>query len=89
MWFNINPQEILNYEMRHKHQSLFFVSTNFRTFSILDTLGLVFCLIKIVDGFRLFRGLNVIVLCLAESVDLLTTFLGLLFVFNFTMVPLA
>lgn len=89
MWYNINPEEILSYEMRQRHQSLFFVSNNFRTFSILDTLGLVFCLVKIVDGFRLFKGLNVIVLCLTESVNLLTTFLGLLFVFNFTMVPLA
>lgn len=55
----------------------------------MDTLALVFLLIRLVDSMRFMQRLNVIVMCLIQSVNLLVVFLGLLFVFNFTMVPLA
>ena len=88
-WYNINPVDILTKEYRYTFRSLFFCSVNFRNFSIMDTISLVFLLMRLVDGMRIFKNLNMVVLCLLESLNLLTIFLALLFLFNFTMVPLA
>jgi len=66
--FNINPMELLTSEMRTANNSLFFISINFRNFCIMETIGLIFVATKVLDGFRVFQRVNVIVLTLTESV---------------------
>lgn len=56
--------KILERENRLKYQSIFFIANNFRDFTILETIALIFILIKVVDGFRIFQRLNVIILAL-------------------------
>jgi hypothetical protein len=55
----------------------------------METIGLFFVLFKVVDGLRYIPKLNVIVMTLSYSKDLIMTFIILLVVFNAAMVPLA
>mmetsp|Transcript_19374 Transcript_19374/g.29718 ORF Transcript_19374/g.29718 Transcript_19374/m.29718 type:complete len:245 (-) Transcript_19374:276-1010(-) len=87
--FNIDPMLLLKDSMRRKYLSIYFFAVNFRDFTILETIGLIVILVKVVDGLRLMQRLNVIILALIQSTSLLSIFLALLLVFNFTMVPLA
>lgn len=55
----------------------------------METIGLLFILVKIVDGARYIQRINVIMMTLISSVNLMVIFLGVLLTFNTTMVPLA
>jgi hypothetical protein len=87
--FNINPMELLNDDLRKSNNSLFFIADNFRNFCIMETIGLIFVATKVLDGFRVFQRVNVIVLTLTESVQLMIIFLGGLITFNIALTPLA
>ena len=50
--FDIDPNNILNKSIRMNFQSLHFLARNFRDFCIMDTIGLIFILLKVVDGLR-------------------------------------
>jgi hypothetical protein len=87
--FNIDPAQILQKENRTKYQSLYFLAINFQNLTILDSIALIFILVKVVDGLRFIRKLNVIFLALIQSVNLMSIFLVLLIGFNLGLVPLA
>ena len=87
--FNINPMELMQDELRLKYNSIFFVSLNFRNVCIMETIGLIFVATKVLDGLRVIQRVNVIVLTLTESVNLLVIFMGALLTFNMSLVPLA
>ena len=55
----------------------------------METICLIFILVKVADGIRIFERMNVIVNTLIYSLNLILVFLGLLIVFNLAMVPLA
>ena len=55
----------------------------------METLGLVFILLKIADAARVVDNINVLVLGIYESIDLLLIFLLFLVVINIVLVPLA
>ena len=55
----------------------------------METVGLIFVATKVLDGFRVFQRVNVIVLTLTESVQLLIIFLGALMTFDIALTPLA
>lgn len=61
--FDFEPSLILTYEKRHNYQSIYFMARNFRDFCICETIGLIFVLLKVVDGFRYIQRLNNIVMC--------------------------
>ena len=88
--FNLVPSShYLDAETRNKFFPLYFIGRDFRNFCILETIGLVFVLIKVVDGARLLQRFNVIVMTLIYSSNLMVRFLGLLLLFNTAMTPLA
>lgn len=68
---------------------MYFLARDYRTFSTMETIGLFFVLFKVVDGLRYITRLNVIVMTISYSSDLLSTFIALLVLFNLAMVPLA
>ena len=55
----------------------------------METLGLFLVLYKVIDGLRYVQRINVIVMTLSYSKDLLIIWITLLIVFNMAMVPLA
>lgn len=55
----------------------------------METLGLFLVLFKVIDGLRYVQRINVIVMTLSYSKDLLIIWITLLIVFNMAMVPLA
>ena len=55
----------------------------------METIGLFFVLFKVGDGLRYIQRLNVIVMTIANSMDLLVIFCLMLVLFNLAMVPLA
>jgi len=62
--FNIDTADIFKKDFRKTNQSIYFEATNFRNFCLLDTIGLIFIATKVVDGFRLMKRLNVIIITL-------------------------
>jgi len=88
--FNVVPSEhYMNAETRNHYYPIYFIGRNFRNYCILETIGLVFVLFKVVDGARLIQRFNVIIMTLIYSTNLMIRFLGLLIVFNAAMTPLA
>ena len=69
--FNIDPSKILDPENRFKYISLHFIANNFRNFCIMETIGLIFVALKMIDGLRILQRVNVIVLTLSQSTRLL------------------
>ena len=55
----------------------------------METIGLIFVATKVLDGARVLQRVNVIVLTLTESVQLMMIFLGGLITFNIALTPLA
>jgi len=68
---------------------MFFLARNFRDFCIMETIGLIFIAIKVIDGFRINLRFNVIVMTLMNSASLFFIFLVFLLAFNIALVPLA
>jgi hypothetical protein len=62
--FDINPMEILGIDNRMKQFGIYFYAVNFRDFQIMETIGLIFIMLKLVDGARVVSSVNVIVLAL-------------------------
>ena len=60
--FNINPNDILQLNMRKNYSSLYFIANNFRDFCIMETIGLIFIFAKVADGLRTLQRFNVIVM---------------------------
>ena len=87
--FDIDPKDILKKEVRAKFHSITFYCVNFRSFCIMESLGLVFVFLKQVEALRLFEKFNVIVLTIEQSLQLIGVFLTTLVSFNLTLTPLA
>jgi len=51
--FDIDPKLFLTESVRRKFYPLHFVGNNYHTFCIMETVGLVFIALKILDGFRI------------------------------------
>ena len=62
--FNIDTADIFKKEFRRTNQSIYFEAINFRNFCLLDTIGLIFIAMKVIDGVRLMKRLNVIIITL-------------------------
>jgi hypothetical protein len=55
----------------------------------METIGLFLVLFKVIDGLRYIQRINVIIMTLSYSKDIMFIWIGLLVVFNMSMVPLA
>jgi hypothetical protein len=62
--FNIDPADILSPEMRKEFKSIHFEASNFRSICIMETIGLIFIASKVIDGARLNKKFNTIILTL-------------------------
>ena len=87
--FDIDLRNVFKDEIRLKYFPIHFLSSNYNTVSILETIALVFILSKVVDGLRIIQRLNVIINTLVFSFDLILVFIILFVVFQVTLVPLA
>ena len=87
--FDFQPPLVLTYEKRHKFQSIYFLARNFRDFCICETVGLIFVLLKVVDGFRYIQRLNNIVMVVQNSAGNIFIFMVFMVLFNLVMTPLA
>lgn len=65
--FDIDPKDILKREVRSKYHSIYMYCVNFRSFCIMESIGLVFVFLKQVEGLRLAEKFNVIVLTIEQS----------------------
>jgi len=87
--FNINPEEILYEDVRFKHQVTHFLARNFRDFCIMETIGLIFILLKVVDGLRYNEKVNKIILTVLDSTGSMVIFLTFWILINIALTPLA
>jgi hypothetical protein len=88
-WFTFNPMTVLNKKERDNYQSTYFLARNFRNFCMMETIGLIFVLFKVISGFRYIQRLNVIIMTVLNSVGNMTLFLIIMIIFNVIMTPLA
>lgn len=65
------------------------MARNFRDFCICETIGLIFVLLKVVDGFRYIQRLNNIVMTVQNSAANIFIFMVIMILFNLVMTPLA
>jgi len=55
----------------------------------MESLGLIFILFKVVDGFRFFSRFNKIVMSISNSSQMVLIFTSIMILFNVTLTPLA
>jgi len=85
----VQPNDLLRKTDRYNYQSTFFLARNFRNFCMMETIGLIFVLFKVVSGLRYIQRLNVIIMCVLNSVGNMSLFLIIMILFNVIMTPLA
>ena len=68
---------------------MYFLAKNFEEFCIMETIGLLFILIKVIDGLRIIDRINVIMLTLIHSKDNMLMFIFVYMFFHFAFVPFA
>ena len=68
---------------------MYFLAKNFEEFCIMETIGLLFILIKVIDGLRIIDRINVIMLTLIHSKDNMLMFIFVYMFFHLAFVPFA
>jgi len=86
---NIIVEDLLKPEFRTTYKTIFFCSLNFRDFCIMDTLAMLLCMIKVIEGAKLSNKINIIFMHFSQAGGLMSVFLATLIAFNIMMVPLA
>lgn len=87
--FDVDPKEFLSESQRRDFYPLHFIGRNYHDFCVMETIGLIFIALKILDGFRINQRINVIFMTLSQSVGLMFTFLAMLVAFHIALVPMA
>jgi len=87
--FNIVRSEILGKREQKTHYPLYFLARNFSDFCIMETIGMIFITLKIIDGLRIVGKMNTIMLTFITSGKYFSIFMCLHFFFHIALIPLA